>query len=145
MMAGIAGGAEFVVIPEVDIDPEEIAKGLAMAYDRGKQHAIVVVAEGARYNAAKLDEYFLTHRDRLGFDLRMTILGHVQRGGSPGAFDRILASRLGYGAVEALHRGESGVLVGQIRNEVKTTPLDVVANNKKSLDMKLLELARVLD
>ncbi len=145
LMAGIAGGAEFVVIPEVDIDPEEIAKGLAMAYDRGKQHAIVVVAEGARYNAAKLDEYFLTHRDRLGFDLRMTILGHVQRGGSPGAFDRILASRLGYGAVEALHRGESGVLVGQIRNEVKTTPLDVVANNKKSLDMKLLELARVLD
>ncbi|HOU43728.1 MAG TPA: 6-phosphofructokinase [Anaerolineaceae bacterium] len=145
LMAGIAGGAEYVVIPEVDVDPEEIAARLAESYNRGKEHAIVVVAEGAKYNASKLDEYFQTHRERLGFDLRMTILGHVQRGGNPGAFDRILASKLGAAAVETLRRGEHGVLVGQIRNEIKTTSLDIVASTKKPLDLNLVELARILD
>jgi 6-phosphofructokinase 1 len=110
MMAAIAGGAEEMVLPEVEIDPEDIATTLTEAYERGKQHAIVVVAEGAKFNANALDEYFKEHRERLGFDLRVTILGHVQRGGAPQAYDRILASRLGAGAVDALARGEYGVL-----------------------------------
>lgn len=145
LMSGIAGGAEMMVIPEVEINPEEIAEALRIAYDKGKAHAIVVVAEGAKYPVAVLDQYFKDHKERLGFDLRITTLGHVQRGGNPGAFDRILATRLGAGAIDALVRGESGVLVGQVKSEVITTPLDVVTNTKKTIDMKLLELAKKLD
>ncbi|HPO59045.1 MAG TPA: 6-phosphofructokinase, partial [Anaerolineaceae bacterium] len=85
------------------------------------------------------------HRERLGFDLRVTILGHIQRGGNPGAFDRILASRLGAGAVEALARGEFGVLVGQIDGDITTTPLSEVVSNKKTVDMDLVKLAQILD
>jgi 6-phosphofructokinase 1 len=98
LIAGIAGGAEAIVIPEVETDPEAVATELRTAYERGKPHALVVVAEGARYNAAGLAGYFQEHRERLGFDLRVTTLGHVQRGGAPGAFDRLLATRLGAAA-----------------------------------------------
>ncbi|HWR65059.1 MAG TPA: 6-phosphofructokinase [Bellilinea sp.] len=145
MMAAIAGGAEEVVLPELEIDPEDIATTLTDAYERGKQHAIVVVAEGAKYNANALDEYFKQHRERLGFDLRVTILGHVQRGGAPQAYDRILASRLGAGAVDALARGEYGVLVGMVKGAVTTTPLMEVVNTPKKLDPALIELAKRLD
>lgn len=145
LMSGIAGGAEMIVIPEVDTTPEEVEQGLLEAYEKGKAHAIIVIAEGAKYNAAMLDKYFCEHKERLGFDLRMTILGHVQRGGNPGAYDRILASRLGSAAVEALVRGEYGVLVGMVKGETKTTPLEEVIRNKKKIDLSLFELARVLD
>ena len=145
MMAAIAGGAEEMVLPELDVDPEKIAATLTEAYERGKAHAIVVVAEGAKYNATGLDEYFKQHRERLGFDLRVTILGHVQRGGSPQAYDRILASRLGAGATDALARGEYGVLVGSLNSSIKTTPLEEVVNKPKKLDESLIELARKLD
>jgi 6-phosphofructokinase 1 len=142
LMAGIAGGAEAVVIPEVPISPESVAEAIREAYSRGKPHAIVVVAEGAEYNAQRLAEYF--QRENLGYELRVTVLGHVQRGGAPGAFDRLLGTRLGVGAVEALARGEQGVLVGQIKGEIVTTPLSEVAGKRKPLDPKLFELARVL-
>ncbi len=144
LMAGMAGGAEAVVIPEVETDPEIIAAELRTAYKRGKAHALVVVAEGARYNAEALARYFQEHRERLGFELRVTILGHVQRGGAPGAFDRLLATRLGAAATEYLARGEHGLVVGLLRGEVTATPLAEVVANKKPLDLRLLELARVL-
>ncbi len=144
LMAGIAGGAEAVVIPEFETDPGSVANELRTAYQRGKPHALVVVAEGAKYNAEAMAAYFRDHREEIGFDLRVTTLGHVQRGGAPGAFDRILATRLGAGATEALARGEHGVLVGYIRGEVKTTPLAEVVGKKKPLDLHLLELSRVL-
>ncbi len=144
LMAGIAGGAEAIAIPEVETDPEVIATELLDAYERGKANALVVVAEGARYNAAGLAQYFAEHHERLGFDLRVTALGHVQRGGAPGAFDRLLASRLGAAAVEHLARGEYGVLLGLIHNESCATPLDVVVAGKKPLDMRLFALAKVL-
>jgi len=145
LMSSIAGGAEAVVIPEVKTDPEEIAHILGKAYERGKSHAIVVVAEGADYNAAKLAQYFDKHQERIGFALRVTVLGHVQRGGTPSAFDRILASRLGAGAVEAIDRGEYGVLVGLVGNQVKATPLSEVVGKTKEIDLELFELARLLD
>jgi len=145
LMSAIAGGAEACVIPEVDTGPEEVAEILSKAYDKGKAHCIIVVAEGAKYNAQKLDEYFKAHHARLGFDLRVTILGHVQRGGNPSAFDRILASRLGTGATDAIARGETGVLVGLLKSEVKTTPLEEVVNTQKNLDLGLFDLQRKLD
>ncbi|MGC8825607.1 MAG: 6-phosphofructokinase [Anaerolineae bacterium] len=144
LMAGIAGGAEAVVIPEVETDPEAIAEEIRLAYQRGKPHAIIVVAEGAEYNAAALERYFEKHRERLGFDLRVTTLGHVQRGGEPSASDRILATRLGAAAVDQLLQGNFGVLVGWIKGDIATTPLKDVVSKTKPLDLSLLKLANVL-
>jgi len=144
LMSGLAGGAEAVVIPEVECDPEAVATEMREAYGRGKSHALVVVAEGAKYNAEGLARYFQEHRERLGFELRATVLGHVQRGGAPGAFDRILATRLGAAATEHLARGEHGLMVGLLKGEVAATPLDEVVATKKPLDEKLMALARVL-
>ncbi len=145
LMSAIAGGAETVVIPEIETDPDEIAHILSRAYERGKSHAIVVVAEGAKYNAAKLAEFFEKHQERIGFALRVSVLGHIQRGGTPSASDRILASRLGAGAVDCLERGEYGVLVGWVNGKVQTTPLEEVVGKVKQIDMSLFELARKLD
>jgi 6-phosphofructokinase 1 len=145
LMSGIAGGAEAVVIPEVVVDPEDIAEVIRESYEKGKAHAMIVVAEGAKYNAMGLSQYFAEHKERLGFSVRATQLGHIQRGGEPGAFDRILASRLGAAATDTLLRGEFGVLVGLIKSEIKTTPLSEVIAHKKQLDPKLIELAKILD
>jgi 6-phosphofructokinase 1 len=144
LMSGIAGGADAIIIPEAEMDPESAATILRAAYGRGKTHALVVVAEGAKSNAEKLTHYFQEHRERLGFDLRVTILGHVQRGGAPGSFDRLLATRLGSAATEHLARGEHGLLIGLIEDKVTATSLREVVTNKKKLDLHLLELAKVL-
>ncbi len=144
LISGITGGAEVIVIPEVETNPEAMAAELRSAYERGKAHAIAVVAEGARYNARALSAYFQKHKERLGFELRVTTLGHVQRGGAPGAFDRLLATRLGVAAVRQIEKKEYGVLVGLRNAGVATTPLEEVISNKKLLDLKLLETARIL-
>jgi len=144
LAAAVAGGAEAVIIPEMEIDPEDLAAELRGAYQRGKPHALVVVAEGSKFNADRLIHHFTEHRQRLGFELRATILGHVQRGGTPGAFDRLLATRLGAAAVQRLAAGEDGVLVGMIGSQITSTPLDDVVANRKPLDLSLFELARVL-
>src|SRR5690606_8920867 len=78
LMSGIAGGAEAIIIPELETSPEELASKLASAYERGKKHAIVVVAEGADYNSERLVQYFDDHKAALGFELRAITLGHVQ-------------------------------------------------------------------
>ncbi|HMN11789.1 MAG TPA: 6-phosphofructokinase [Bellilinea sp.] len=145
LMSAIAGGAEAVVIPEREMDPEEVASAIQDAYQKGKSHALIVVAEGAKCNAQALDNYFIEHKERLGFDLRVTILGHVQRGGNPQAYDRILASRLGAAAADALFEGNNGVLMGMIRGKITATPLEEVVSKKKSLDLKLFDLANKLD
>jgi 6-phosphofructokinase 1 len=144
LMAGLAGGADAIIIPEAEIDPESAAAILRAAYERGKSHALIVVAEGAHNNAEKLAHHFQKHQKRLGFEVRATILGHVQRGGTPGSFDRLLASRLGAAATEHLARGEHGVLLGLIEDKITATSLKEVAGNKKKLDLHLLELATVL-
>jgi 6-phosphofructokinase 1 len=144
LMAGIAGGAEVVVIPEVETTPEQVAAELRDARGRRRRRSLVVVAEGAHYNAARLLEYFNENRQRLGFDLRATTLGHVQRGGTPSAFDRLLASRLAAGAVGQLATGHHGVLVGLRQGEIAPTPLAEVVAHQKQLDLRLFELARTL-
>lgn len=145
LMVGIAGGAEAIVIPEVETDPDELGTQIADAYKRGKLHALIVVAEGAEMNATKLMDYFEANKAKYGFEeVRATTLGHVQRGGAPSAFDRVLATRLGIGAVEALAEGKTGVLVGRINAQTVMTPLEEVVKNKKQIDMGLMELARIL-
>ena len=141
---GIASGAEVIVVPESPTEPESIATEIRAAYERGKSHAIAVVAEGARHNAEALAAYFTQHHARLGFDLRVCRLGHVQRGGAPGVADRMLATRLGAAAVAQIGTGHTGVLVGSIAGAVVATPLADVAGRRKNLDPALLDLARVL-
>jgi len=144
IMAGLAGGAEVISIPEFEVPASEIAHRLRAAYERGKTHAIVVIAEGVRESAAKVLAYFEGEHQRTGFELRATTLGHVVRGAPPSAFDRILATRLGVGAVKALGDGETGVLVGWQRNEVTRTKLADIVGRTKPVHTELLELARVL-
>ena len=141
---GVVGGAEAVVIPEAEISPETVAEELRSARDRGKRHAIVVVAEGSKYNATRLVDYFKQHSEQLGYEARATVLGHVQRGGAPSAFDRMLATRFGAAAIDQFSKGKHGVLVGLLHGKIKATLFSEVIKNKKPLDVGLLELARVL-
>jgi 6-phosphofructokinase 1 len=128
----------------VDNAPANIAQALCAAYDRGKSHAIAVIAEGAKYNADSLMQYFAEHRDRLGFELRVTKLGHIQRGGAPGVFDRMLGTLLGVAAVDAGVEGHFGNLIGMRDGKPAMTPLAEVAGKTKPADTRLLELAHVL-
>jgi 6-phosphofructokinase 1 len=143
-MVGIASGAEVIVVPEWPTEPEAVATEIRSAYERGKSHAIAVVAEGALHGAESLAAYFAEHRARLGFDLRVCRLGHVQRGGAPGVADRMLATRLAAEAVDQLASGRAGVLIGILAGEVAATPLSEVVGRTKPLDRSLLELARTL-
>jgi len=145
LMAGIAGGAECVVLPEAEIPPEEVAAIVRSAHDRGKKHAMIVVAEGADHDADDLMRFFQDNGCDLGFRaLRSTRLGHVQRGGTPSAFDRILAARFGAAAIESIARDETGVLVGLRHGRIERTPLEEVVSATKPLDPELIELARTL-
>ncbi len=144
LLAGIAGGAEVIAIPESEVSPHDVVERLGAAYRRGKTHAIVVVAEGAKHNAQAMMGYFKEHRATVGFELRVTTLGHVVRGGIPTAFDRVLATRLGAAAINRLSHGEQGVLLGICGNDIVVTPLADVAGKTKPVDVTLLEMARML-
>ncbi|RMG69519.1 MAG: 6-phosphofructokinase, partial [Chloroflexi bacterium] len=144
LMAGIAGGAEAIVIPEQDIPPAEVADILEAAYQRGKKHGIVVVAEGAKYDADELARYFKENQEEIGFELRTTRLGHVQRGGIPTVYDRLLGTRLGAAAVAELAKGSSGVLVGMVNGQPSTTPHEQIAGKHRPVDPELLKLALML-
>ena len=142
LMSGIISGAEMILIPEQEASAEEVAEAVRGAHARGKTHAIVVVSEGAKLHANALKEKL--DAMRLGYDFRVTILGHVQRGGSPSAWDRLLAARLGVAAVERLAKGESGVMVGLRGREIAVTPLAEVASRQRQPDMEYYRMARML-
>ncbi|HVR29945.1 MAG TPA: ATP-dependent 6-phosphofructokinase [Thermoanaerobaculia bacterium] len=142
VVAGIAGGAEVVVVPEVEVGPDDVVAEIRGMRERGKNHALVVVAEGARHGIAALTQHLA--RADLGCDVRATTLGHVQRGGTPGAFDRLLGSRLGAAAVEQLATGTAGVLLGLVRGAIVPTSLYEVVATPRRLDPALLDLARML-
>lgn len=142
LASALAGGAEAVLLPEFEPRPEDLIRSLADSYERGKPHFIVVAAEGARLSARRFHEYVNATQDT--FESRLTILGHVQRGGSPTAYDRILSSRLGAAAVEALAGGESGLMVGVSGRRVDHLPLEEVAATKRTLDQDTYDLALAL-
>ncbi|HET7671533.1 MAG TPA: ATP-dependent 6-phosphofructokinase [Burkholderiales bacterium] len=144
LMSGIAGGAEVIALPESELKPAEVAERLRAARQRGKTHALAVIAEGAKCGVHELMEYYGAHRHDIGFDLRVTRLGHVVRGGTPTAADRVLATRLGAAAIETLAAGTHGVLAGIIRGETVTTPLAEIAGKMRPADASLLELARTM-
>jgi 6-phosphofructokinase 1 len=144
LMSGIAGGAEVIALPESELRPAELAERLRAAYQRGKTHALAVIAEGAKCGVHDLMEYYGAHRRSIGFDLRVTRLGHVVRGGIPSAADRVLATRLGAAAIDTLASGRHGVLVGMIKGDIVVTPLAEITGRTRPADASLLELARVM-
>jgi 6-phosphofructokinase 1 len=141
LMSAIAGGAEAAVIPEFEPRPEALLQFMKMAYEQGKSHFVVVVAEGAPLSAEKLHEYF---NNEGTYDSRLTVVGHIQRGGSPTALDRILASRFGEAAVEALADSEAGIMVGLRGENVERIPLKEVVGKNRPLDPALYKMAEVL-
>lgn len=142
-MGAILGGAEVVITPENPPTMEQVAKALEDAYMRGKSHAIGVMAEGAPYKATELTDY-INNSHKIGFEMRLTILGHIQRGGSPTAFDRLLATRLGVSAVEALLNGSTGVMVGLQGRQIVQLPLEEVTNKMRSIGDDYVRLAHIL-
>ena len=144
LMAGIAGGAEAVALPEIEVVPEKLAQRIQEVYKSGKPHAIVVVAEGAKYNAQGLCDYFHEHNLLRGFEFRSTVLGYVQRGAVPTCRDRLLATRLGSEAADQILSGKSGILVGMNKGEIVTTPLEEVVVGKKPLDPWYIQAADIL-
>jgi len=145
LMGGIAGGTELILIPEVETTLEEVAQGLMDAYVRGKAHCIVVVAEGYKPGTQAVATYLKERQEELGFEVRVTVLGHIQRGGAPLAFDRILATRLGAAAVRELHEGNHGHLVGLIGNQIVLTPLEDLLTHRKEIDLSLYELGTIME
>lgn len=142
LSAAMAGGAEAVLIPEFEVPPDVLMEALESSYDRGKPHFIVVAAEGARLTARQFHEY--VNAVKGAYESRLTVLGYVQRGGAPTAYDRLLGSRLGAAAVDALAGRRSGVMVGVSGARVRAYPLDEVLARKRALDEDTYELALTL-
>jgi len=142
VMAGIVCGAEMVLIPEVPVTLEEVVEALDAAYRREKTYAIIVVAEGASVRTTDLVK--VLNEKRVGFETRVTILGHIQRGGSPTAFDRMLAARMGTKAVEALLAGQTDVMTGLQGRDIELVPLEEVISHKRTANLEYYTMARRL-
>ena len=160
--AGIAGGADVILIPEEPIDLDAVCQIIKQRHTRGKDFSIVVVAEGAHLkrdaNVAveeKLDEFghvrlggigqlLATHiEQRTGYETRVTVLGHIQRGGSPTAFDRVLGTRFGVEAVELVLKGKFGQMVSLQGNKIVSVPIEQGTGKLKTVDMDLYNLAKI--
>lgn len=160
--AGIAGGADVILIPELPIDIEEVCNILRKRHEHGKNFSIVVVAEGAIFkddreilSTEKLDEFGHVRlggigqalgeliEKKTGFETRVTVLGHIQRGGSPTAFDRVLGTRFGVKAVELVKEGKFGQMVSLQGNKIVSVPIEKAVGKLKTVDMDLYNIAKV--
>lgn len=139
---GIAGGAEDILIPETKTKIEELCLDIRRNFEKGKKSSIVVVAEGDE--AGGVFRVAQQVWERLRVDYRVCVLGHIQRGGSPTARDRILASKLGAAAIDALAEGKTGAMVGELKGEIALTPLEETYTKRKTMDGNLLQLMKVL-
>jgi 6-phosphofructokinase 1 len=160
--AGIAGGADILLIPEVPVDMDEVCGIIKKRHARGKDFSIVVVSEGAKLKdqdlilkTKKKDAFGNVLLggigqtigkelgERTGFETRVTVLGHIQRGGTPSAFDRVLGTRFGVKAVELVMNGEFGQMVSLRGNEIVSVPLEAAVGTLKTVDMRLYEIAKI--
>lgn len=137
LQAGIACGAESILIPEIPFEMDDIVAKLKRGYQRGKNHSIIIVAEGAAngYQIGR-DIY-----NSSGLDTKVTILGHIQRGGSPSAIDTLMASAMGGKAVELILAGENELMTACVNQNFEGVPLEAINGPKRSLNMELYELA----
>jgi phosphofructokinase-like protein len=160
--AGIAGGAAETLVPEIEFDIDQICEDLKNRHAKGRFASIVVVAEGAKpkegtmaVTSGEVDAFGHVRlggignmlaeeiERRTGFETRVTILGHVQRGGTPTAFDRVLATRFGVAAIDCVHDGDYGQMVALQAGEIVRVPLATAVSELKTVDPKLVELAEV--
>lgn len=141
---GIAGGAEEILIPEEDLGLDRLVESLKRSRKSGKSSSIVVVAEGDKIgkNIFELKDYVDENME--GYDVRVSVLGHMQRGGSPSCFDRVLASRMGVKAVESLLDHKSNFMVGLLNNTMELTPLDNAIKGKSKINLELLRVSDIM-
>lgn len=141
---GIAGGAEEILIPEEDLGLDRLVESLNKSRKSGKSSSIVVVAEGDKIgkNIFELKDYVDENME--GYDVRVSVLGHMQRGGSPSCFDRVLASRMGVKAVESLLEGKTNFMVGLKNNKMELTPLDKAIKGKSKINLELLRVSDIM-
>jgi phosphofructokinase-like protein len=158
--SGIAGGADVILIPEQPFDVEKVAAKIRMRHARGRYFSIVVVAEGAKFAAGgpvkqsgEIDEFGHARlggiantlaqelERRTGFETRTVVLGHIQRGGSPTAFDRVLATRYGLGAIDMVHRGEFGRMAALRGNKIISIPLAEATAKNRTVDQEMMDAA----
>ena len=145
LMVGMASCAEAIVIPEVPTTCQEILELMKDAHSKGKAHFIIIVAEGAEPDCGAIDQYLKEREKELGFGVRVSILGYIQRGGSPTAFDRLLGTRLGVAAVQQLVQGNYSKMVGLIGSIIVATDLEKVVSGRKEVDLALYEMAQMLE
>lgn len=144
LFAGIAGGAESVIIPEVEFSFEEICTSIFEGKRRGKLHNLIILAEGVAKNIGGAEKLAKDLEDVTGLQCRATVLGYIQRGGNPSAFDRILASKLGVRAVELLMEGASGRAVGTKNGQIIDMDIKEALEMEKVFDKRLYHIARIL-
>ena len=142
--AGIAGGAEEILIPEEDLGLDRLVESLNRSKQSGKSSSIVIVAEGDKIgkNIFELKDY--VNQNMEGYDVRVSVLGHMQRGGTPSCFDRVLASRMGVKAVESLLNGQTNYMVGLLNNKIELTPLDNAIKGKSKINLELLRVSDIM-
>lgn len=140
LYAGLAGGAESIIVPEENTDIDAVCRKLIQGRNRGKLHSIIVLSEGVgnAYEMAKEIE------EKTSAETRVTILGHIQRGGTPTSFDRIMASQMGYRAVELLLEGKVGRAVGVRQNQIIDLDFDEALSQKRVFRKDMYEIARIL-
>ena len=144
LMAGIAGGAEMVILPRTHIDKESIQREVKSAFMRNKPHFIIIAAEGASTPEKGITQMLTDYINEAGHEARATVLGHVQRGGSPSCFDRILGTRFGAAAVDSLFAGVTGVMVGLNGEDIVTVDIETVLAGHPELNKQTLRLAEPL-
>lgn len=142
--AGVGAGAEEILIPEEDRGLERLLESLRRSKKSGKSSSIVIVAEGDKSgkNVFELKEYVEEHLPI--YDVRVSVLGHMQRGGSPSCYDRVFASRMGVKAVEALLEGKTNLMVGVMNNELILTPLEKAIKGHTKLDKELIRVSDIM-
>ena len=140
LYAGVAGGAEYVLVPEIPYDLDQIAASIKKSYLRGKTSNMMILAEGA----GNRDEIASYVQEKSGINVKVTNFGYIQRGGSPSMADRVYAARFGYKAVELLMNDSESLAIGIRNNKVITVPFDEVPKFEKRFDKKLYDIAQIL-
>jgi len=158
LQSGIAGGADFILVPEVEFDMKKVCAELKARHRRGKTFSIIVVSEGANiknFNRNAIDPVHLRHfsgvgefvaksiEDMTGYETRVSVLGHIQRGGSPTTYDRVIGTQFGIKAVEMVKENQFGQMVSLRDNHLESVPIDAAIKKRKTMDMELYEMAKV--
>ncbi|MFH6769140.1 6-phosphofructokinase [Gaetbulibacter aquiaggeris] len=141
---GVGSGAEEILIPEEDLGLDRLVESLRRSRQSGKSSSIVIVAEGDKIGKSVFELKDYVDENMENYDVRVSVLGHMQRGGAPSCFDRVLASRMGVKAVESLMEGKTNYMVGLLNNEIELTPLEKAIKGKSKINLELLRVSEIM-